>query len=160
MKEDVSLPNGVGVRRCEVGSVVEVVMVIMTFDGTPTGVSRRLGTGGIIFGSRLSCTEIMVVLNVDVLGMWANLGHGGNHATVVFKDPAVDGGFSAVKMEAQFMKFLDCLHDGDGHAEGHAEANELALGGAECNLGLQLRCPVEWAAGVHDDVAMSGLGSV
>jgi len=80
----------------------------------------------------------VVVLNVDVLGTWANLGHGGsfNHAAVVFKDPAVAGWFSATKPEAQSMKFLDHFHDGDGHVEGHAEANKLALGGAECNLGL------------------------
>ncbi len=49
MKEDVSLVTGVGNRRGEVGSVVEVVMVIMTFDGTPTGDAHRLGTGEIIF---------------------------------------------------------------------------------------------------------------
>jgi len=32
-------------------SVVEVVIVIMAFDSTPMGVTRRLGTGKLIFGS-------------------------------------------------------------------------------------------------------------
>jgi len=32
-------------------SVIEVVMVSMTFDGTPMGVTRRLGTGKLIFVS-------------------------------------------------------------------------------------------------------------
>jgi len=49
MKEDVSLVAWVGDRRGKIGSAVEVVMVIMTFDGTPTGGSRRLGTREIIF---------------------------------------------------------------------------------------------------------------
>jgi len=49
LKEGVSLVNGVGYRRGEVGSVVEVVMVIMTFDGGPTGFARRFGTREIIF---------------------------------------------------------------------------------------------------------------
>ncbi len=58
------------------------------------------------------------------------------------------------------MEFLDHFHDGNGCAESHAKANKLAFGSTECNFGLQLRCPVEWAAGIHDDVAMSGPGSV
>jgi len=33
------------------GSVVEVVMVIMTFNGAPMGVMHRLSTGEIIFVS-------------------------------------------------------------------------------------------------------------
>jgi len=49
MKEDVWLVTSLGNRWGEGGSVVEVVMVPMTFDGTPTGVSRRLGTREIIF---------------------------------------------------------------------------------------------------------------
>jgi len=49
MKEDMSFISWVGERRGEVGSAVEVVMVIMTSDGTPTGVSRRFSTGEIIF---------------------------------------------------------------------------------------------------------------
>ncbi len=32
-------------------SVVEVAIVIMAFDGTPTGVTHRLGTGKLFFGS-------------------------------------------------------------------------------------------------------------
>jgi len=43
-------------------------MVIMTFDGTPMGVSRRLGTGGIIFGSRLSSTKIVTLTNNKLKG--------------------------------------------------------------------------------------------
>jgi len=49
MKEDVSCVSWVGECRGEVGSVVEVVMVIMTFDGGPTGFARRFGTWEIIF---------------------------------------------------------------------------------------------------------------
>jgi len=60
MKEDVSLVTRVGNRRGKVGSAVEVVMVIMTFDGTPTGGSRRIGTREIIFCSRLSSTGIVM----------------------------------------------------------------------------------------------------
>ncbi len=59
MKEDVSFVNGVGERRGEVGFAVKVVMVIMTSDGDPTGVTRRLGTGEIIFCSVLSSTRIV-----------------------------------------------------------------------------------------------------
>jgi len=32
-------------------SVVKVVIVSMAFDSTPTGVTHRLGTGKLIFGS-------------------------------------------------------------------------------------------------------------
>jgi len=49
----------VGEHRGAVGSIVEVVMVIMTSDGTPTGVSRRLGTREIIFCSGVSSTGIV-----------------------------------------------------------------------------------------------------
>jgi len=65
----------------------------------------------------------VVVPNVDVLGTWANLGHGSNFdcATIVFKNPALNNWLSAAKLEAQSVKFLDCLHDGDGHAEDHAK---------------------------------------
>jgi len=55
---------------------------------------------------------------------------------------------------------LDCLHDWDGHAECHAQSNEVTLSGAEGNLGLKLGGPVEWASGIHDDDAVPGLGSV
>ena len=58
------------------------------------------------------------------------------------------------------MEFLDRFHDRNGHAESHAKANKLAFGSAECNFGLQLRCPVEWATSVHDDVAMPGPSSI
>jgi len=60
MKEDVSLVSGVGEHHGEVGFAVEVVMVIMTSDGNPTGVTRRLGTGEIIFWSGLSSTRIVI----------------------------------------------------------------------------------------------------
>ncbi len=99
----------------------------------------------------------VVILNVDVFGSWADLGHGGDLdcATVVFKNLAMDSWLGAAKPKAQSMEFLDCFHDGDGHAEGHAETNELTFHSAECNFGLQLGCPVKWVAGVHDDVAVS-----
>ena len=60
MKEDVSLVVLLGEPRGVIGSAVEVVMVIMTFDGAPTGFTRRFSTGGVIFVSRLSSTEIQV----------------------------------------------------------------------------------------------------
>jgi len=59
MKEDVSLVASEGNRRGKRGSTVEVVMVIMTSDGTPTGVSCRLGTREIIFCAELSSTGIV-----------------------------------------------------------------------------------------------------
>jgi len=59
VNKSLSLVNGVGDRRGAVGAVGEVVMVIMTFVGTPTGCSRRFSTGGIIFCSRLTSTRIM-----------------------------------------------------------------------------------------------------
>jgi len=55
----VSLVSEVGGRRGVVGFAVEVVMVIMTSDGDPTGVTRRLGTGEIIFWAVLSSTRIV-----------------------------------------------------------------------------------------------------
>ncbi len=61
MKEDMSCVSWVGERQGEVGSVVEVVMVIMTFNGTPTGVAHRLGTREIIFWSGLSSAEIVAL---------------------------------------------------------------------------------------------------
>ncbi len=44
----------------------------------------------------------VVILNVDVLGSWADLGHSGNFdcATVVFKNLAVNGWLSAAKSKA------------------------------------------------------------
>ncbi len=48
VNEDVSHVNWLGEHWGEVGSAVKVVMVIMTFNGTPMGVSRRLSTGEII----------------------------------------------------------------------------------------------------------------
>ena len=59
LKEGVSLVNGVGYRRGEVGSVVKVVMVIMTFDGGPTSFARRFGTREIIFCAGWSSTRIV-----------------------------------------------------------------------------------------------------
>jgi len=59
MKEDVSLVVLLGEPRGVIGSAVEVVMVIMTFGGAPTGCTRRFSTGGIIFVSRLSSTRIV-----------------------------------------------------------------------------------------------------
>ena len=52
MKEDSSMGIGVWERRGGVCAVVEVVMVIMTLGGTPTGCARRLSTEEIIFCSR------------------------------------------------------------------------------------------------------------
>ncbi len=49
MKEDVPLISLMGEHRGEVGSAIEVVMVTMTSDGAPTGVTRRFSTGEIIF---------------------------------------------------------------------------------------------------------------
>ena len=49
MKEDVSLVVLLREHCGVIGSAVEVVMVIMTSDGDPTGVTHRLGTGEIIF---------------------------------------------------------------------------------------------------------------
>ncbi len=40
--------------RGKVGSIIEVVMVIMTSDSDPTGVTRRLSTGEIFFSGLLS----------------------------------------------------------------------------------------------------------
>jgi len=60
MKEDVPLVGGMGDRRGEVGFAVKVATVIMTSDGDPTGVARRLGTGELIFRSRLSSTRIVI----------------------------------------------------------------------------------------------------
>ncbi len=58
MKEDVSLVVLLGEHRGVIRSAVEVVMVIMTFGGTPTGCTRRFSTGEIIFVSRLLSTRI------------------------------------------------------------------------------------------------------
>ncbi len=104
----------------------------------------------------------VVIFDVDVFGSWANLGHCGdfNCATVVFKNLAVDGWLGAAKPKAQSMEFLDRFHDGDGHAESHAETDKIAFCRTEHDFGLQLGCPVEWAAGIHDDVAVSGPGSI
>jgi len=49
MKEDVLLISWVGERQGEVGSAIKVVMVTMTSDGAPMGVTRRFSTGEIIF---------------------------------------------------------------------------------------------------------------
>jgi len=57
---DTSLVEG-GFERCVVGVgcqggvwlAIKVVMVIMTSNGTPTGVTRRLSTGEIIFVDRV-----------------------------------------------------------------------------------------------------------
>jgi len=104
----------------------------------------------------------VVILNIDVFGSWVDLGHGGDLdcAAVVFKNPAVDSWLGAAKSKAQSMEFLDHFHDGDGCAESHTEADELAFHSAECNFGLQLGCPVKWAASIHDDVAVSGPSGV
>jgi len=51
VKEDLSIVVWLEKRRGEMYSVVEVVIVSMAFDSTPTGVTRRLGTGKLIFGS-------------------------------------------------------------------------------------------------------------
>ena len=59
MKEDSSMGIGVWERRGGVCAVVEVVMVIMTSGGTPTGCARRLSTEEIIFVSRCSSTGIV-----------------------------------------------------------------------------------------------------
>jgi len=57
MTEDVSHVNSVG-EHGGVGSIVKVVMVIMTSNGIPTGVLHRLGTREIIFCSGLLSTGI------------------------------------------------------------------------------------------------------
>ena len=59
MTEDVSHVNSVGEHGGGVGSIVKVVMVIMTSNGAPMGVTRRFGTGEIIFCSGLSSTKIV-----------------------------------------------------------------------------------------------------
>jgi len=59
LKEGMSIVVLLRERPGEIGSAVKVVMVIMTFDSTPTGGSRRIGTREIIFGSRLSSTRIV-----------------------------------------------------------------------------------------------------
>jgi len=65
MKEDVSLVVLLGEPRGVIGSAVKVVMVIMTFDGTPTGCARRFSTGGIILVSRLPSTRIVNHWNIN-----------------------------------------------------------------------------------------------
>jgi len=59
MEEDLTLVNGVGGRRWEEGSAVEVVMVTMTSDGAPTGIPRRSSTGEKKFCAGWSSTGIM-----------------------------------------------------------------------------------------------------
>ena len=58
MKEDVSLISWVGEHQGEVGSTVKVVMVTMTSNGTPMGVTCRFSTGEIIFCAVWSSTRI------------------------------------------------------------------------------------------------------
>jgi len=62
----VSLVSEVGGRRGVVGFAVEGVMVIMTSDGDPTGVTRRLGTGEIIFLGCVSSTRILLTMLVGL----------------------------------------------------------------------------------------------
>jgi len=69
----------------------------------------------------------------------------------------VNSWFGAAKSKSYLVQLLDHLHDGDGHAKCHAQANKLTLSGAESNLGLKLGGPVEWASGIHDNEAMPGL---
>jgi len=52
MKEDLLLVSWLGEHWGEVGSVIKVVIVIMTSDGTPMSCMHRLSTGEIIFVSR------------------------------------------------------------------------------------------------------------
>jgi len=40
------------------------------------------------------------------------------------------------------------------------QTNELAISGAQHYLSLELQYPNDWAAGIHDNVAMSGACSV
>jgi len=63
----------------------------------------------------------VVVLNIDVFGVQADLGYSCNLycTTIVFKNLAVNGWLGAAKPEAQLVQLLDCLHDGDSHAESH-----------------------------------------
>jgi len=49
LKEGMSIVILLKERWGEIGSAIKVVMVIMTFDSTPTGDARRLGTGEVIF---------------------------------------------------------------------------------------------------------------
>jgi len=126
--------------------------------------------GGLIFAvdcidrnlASVNVVPEMMVLNVDVLSSGANLGHRSdlNCAAVVFKNATVDGWLGAAKSKAQLMEFLDRFHDGDGCAEDHTETNEFAFCRAEHDFGLQLGCPMKWAAGIHDDVAVSGASGV
>jgi len=58
MREDLLLVSLVEERR-GVGSIVKVVIVIMTSDGNPTGVTRRLSTGEMIFCAGLLSTRIV-----------------------------------------------------------------------------------------------------
>jgi len=58
VREDLLLVGLFEEHQGEVGSVVKVVMVIMTSDGDPTGGARRLSTVEIIFCSVLSSTRI------------------------------------------------------------------------------------------------------
>jgi len=51
VKEDLSVVVGLEERWGEMYSVGEVAIVSMAFVGTPTGVTRRLGTEKLIFGS-------------------------------------------------------------------------------------------------------------
>ncbi len=63
VREDLLRVGLFGVHWGEMGSVIKVVMVIMTSDGDPTGVTCRLGTGEIIFRSGLSSTRIVGTTN-------------------------------------------------------------------------------------------------
>jgi len=59
VREDLLLVSLFGECQGEVGSVIKVVIVIMTSDGDPTGVTRRLSTGEIFFCSGLLSTRIV-----------------------------------------------------------------------------------------------------
>ena len=104
----------------------------------------------------------MVVLDIDVLGSWVHLWDFGNFkgSTVVFKDSAVDCGLSRDHLETLFLEFLHKLHEWNCGTKCSQQTNEIALCGAEGNLHLELGCPDDWAASIHDNVAMPGMCSV
>jgi len=59
VKEGLSIVVGLEERWGEMYLVIKVAMVGMTFDGTPMGVTHRLGTGNLIFVSGGLSTGIM-----------------------------------------------------------------------------------------------------
>lgn len=101
-------------------------------------------------------------LDVDMFGPGSKLWNARKFdgSAVILKDLAVDTRWTNVNRSSMAVHFLDQIHHGKNRAHGFRYGNKFALRRRESDLSLQLRGPIDRAAGICDDITCARPSSV